>query len=404
MTDVALSAATWREIAQFWRRLGELSHISFERSLRRAAAGLQRLLDGCHVLVVIQRRVESESSMGGFHPLFSRDFGPDVDTRLELTRQWAAHEPRLVEDPVLLQTVAGAGTLRVVRHRADTSPEQWAQAPVRRLLEQLKLEDRMTGVVPVGENVEVSFCVDRPMGEPIFDDVDRDTLLAAIEGLEPLAAKFVRCHGLMPGQRSLDPSEHNLVALLLSQASEAEIAESFEAGRAELEQSAAEIYEKLNVESRLELMHLWIYGGDEPGNDGLDGDEPADLSAAHLELPPHPASQSPMGSGPLIARVREAIDRALIAGEFDIEAVANDLGVSVRALQRDLRQTQTSFRELVEDGRRNQALLLLSRPWLNFTEIAFQLGYSQVSSFNRAVKRWTDSTPSQLREELLDEG
>jgi AraC-like DNA-binding protein len=35
------------------------------------------------------------------------------------------------------------------------------------------------------------------------------------------------------------------------------------------------------------------------------------------------------------------------------------------------------------------------------TEIAFLLGYSEVSAFNRAFKRWTGKTPMVYRESLL---
>lgn len=396
MTDVALSTAKWREIAQFWRRLATGAHTSFEASLRCAADGLKSLMRGSHLLLVVQLRVEPDSAaMRGFQPVFSRDFGPDADARLQITREWATHEPRLADDPILRQSVAGQGTFRVVRHRADLSAEEWEDAPVRRLLAQLKLEDRANAIVPLGPDVEVSFCVDRPQGEPIFDDGDRQVFRRVIEGLRPLAAQFVRCHGYMPGQRPLDEREQQVMARLLSPATEAEIAQKLELDLARFEQVAEQVYAKLGVARRLELTHLWLHG---------DGAEPVGVAPRpQVELPSLPDARAPLESGPLIPRVRQAIARALSADEFGAEAVAGELGMSVRSLQRDLRNAGTSFRELAEDGRRNRAEVLLSRPWLNFTEIAMQLGYSQVSSFNRAVKRWTGATPSQLRRALLEQ-
>ncbi len=65
---------------------------------------------------------------------------------------------------------------------------------------------------------------------------------------------------------------------------------------------------------------------------------------------------------------------------------------------------QTNFSKLADEAREERAKLLLSRPWLNMAEVALQLGYNQVSSLNRAVKRWTNSTPVELRASLLADG
>ncbi|MGM0555598.1 MAG: helix-turn-helix transcriptional regulator [Myxococcota bacterium] len=346
---------------------------------------------GSHVMLVVQVRVEPSSvGLSGFQPVLSRDFGPDAEARLTITQKWAAHEPLLHEDPILRRVVEGQGGVRVVRHRADVDATQWKDAPVRRLLEQLKLEDRVNLVVPVHSDVEVSFCIDRPLGEPVFDDVDRDMLHHVGEGLVSFAANFVRFHGLMPGQRRLDDLERHLLADLLSPATEAEMAAATGVDERTVEQRAAGVYEKLNVRSRLELFHLWKSAG----ADRVSREQGEALPAA---------PDAPLESGPLLPRVRDAIDQALNDGDVNIEAVARDLGVSVRALQRELGAAGTSFSEIAEERRKNLAMVLLALPWMGFGEVAERLNYAQVSSFNRAVARWTDRTPSQLREELLDD-
>jgi AraC-like DNA-binding protein len=57
------------------------------------------------------------------------------------------------------------------------------------------------------------------------------------------------------------------------------------------------------------------------------------------------------------------------------------------------------YRELVSDTRRRFAIAYLKERRRTLTEIAFLLGYSEVSAFNRAFKRWTGSTPSEYRSE-----
>jgi AraC-like DNA-binding protein len=55
------------------------------------------------------------------------------------------------------------------------------------------------------------------------------------------------------------------------------------------------------------------------------------------------------------------------------------------------------FKALVDDTRRRFAANYLRDRKNTLTEIAFLLGYSELSAFNRAFKRWTGSTPSAYR-------
>ena len=55
------------------------------------------------------------------------------------------------------------------------------------------------------------------------------------------------------------------------------------------------------------------------------------------------------------------------------------------------------FKALVDDTRRRFSLNYLRDRKHTLTEIAYLLGYSEVSAFNRAFKRWTGSTPSDYR-------
>ena len=53
------------------------------------------------------------------------------------------------------------------------------------------------------------------------------------------------------------------------------------------------------------------------------------------------------------------------------------------------------------DTRRRFALSYLGNRSNTLTEIAFLLGYSEVSAFNRAFKRWTGSTPLAYRSQAV---
>ena len=76
----------------------------------------------------------------------------------------------------------------------------------------------------------------------------------------------------------------------------------------------------------------------------------------------------------------------------------------MRALERRLQKQGTSFGQIVEDARRHEATRLLSETDAAVYEVAFCLGYQDVSSFNRAFKRWFGTSPRAYRDGLLGQG
>jgi AraC-like DNA-binding protein len=83
----------------------------------------------------------------------------------------------------------------------------------------------------------------------------------------------------------------------------------------------------------------------------------------------------------------------LLDGEPALSTVAAKLHMSPRSLQRRLRDESTSFAKLLADLRHNLALRHLRNPRTTIGEVAFLLGFSEVSAFHRAFKRWTGRTP-----------
>jgi AraC-like DNA-binding protein len=81
------------------------------------------------------------------------------------------------------------------------------------------------------------------------------------------------------------------------------------------------------------------------------------------------------------------------------KAVAKVLHVSVRTLQRRLVEAGTSFRELADTVRSQVAQGYLSDPGVSSAEVAFLLGFSDPSSFNRAFRRWTGKSPGRWRKD-----
>jgi AraC-like DNA-binding protein len=88
-------------------------------------------------------------------------------------------------------------------------------------------------------------------------------------------------------------------------------------------------------------------------------------------------------------------------GHPNLTRVAKKMAMSPRTLQRQLKERGMDFKKLVADTRRRFALSYLGNRSHTLTEIAFLLGYSEVSAFNRAFKHWTGSTPLTYRDQAV---
>jgi AraC-like DNA-binding protein len=96
-------------------------------------------------------------------------------------------------------------------------------------------------------------------------------------------------------------------------------------------------------------------------------------------------------------RVRLLLAERLESGAPDRSFVAKSLGMSDRSLQRRLHDEGTSFRAVLDDWRRDLAREQLQTVGAPIAEVAYLTGFTEVSSFTRAVRRWFGCTPGQLR-------
>jgi AraC-like DNA-binding protein len=70
--------------------------------------------------------------------------------------------------------------------------------------------------------------------------------------------------------------------------------------------------------------------------------------------------------------------------------------MSVRTMRRALAAEGTSYRALLEQLRREAAARHLS-DGRSVAEVAFLLGFKEVSAFHHAFRAWTGTTPLQFR-------
>lgn len=96
-------------------------------------------------------------------------------------------------------------------------------------------------------------------------------------------------------------------------------------------------------------------------------------------------------------RVRAALHELLPAGESSINAIAGQLMLSPRTLQRQLQAEGTSYQAVLSDTREKLARRYLSDRSLPTSQVAYLLAYDDTNSFYRAFRRWTGLTPDAAR-------
>ncbi|HTN32599.1 MAG TPA: helix-turn-helix domain-containing protein [Marinobacter sp.] len=85
-----------------------------------------------------------------------------------------------------------------------------------------------------------------------------------------------------------------------------------------------------------------------------------------------------------------------------LESMAERFCVSSRTLKRRLAEKNTSYREITEAVLKDRAIQLLRYTKQSVSEIAYELGYADLSNFSRAFRKWTGKSASEFREDGPD--
>ena len=96
-------------------------------------------------------------------------------------------------------------------------------------------------------------------------------------------------------------------------------------------------------------------------------------------------------------RVITQIIEQLPSGNLSDTSIAEALYMNTRTLQRRLKEAGTSYTKLLSQVRNDLAMKYIREKNLTLTEISFLLGFSEMSSFSLAVKKWTGKSPSEAR-------
>ncbi len=99
----------------------------------------------------------------------------------------------------------------------------------------------------------------------------------------------------------------------------------------------------------------------------------------------------------LIRSVQKVLAARLTDGLVTVDSVARQLGMSTRKLQRELKLEGTTYQQLLDRTRKELAQRYVRDVSNDLTEVAFILGFADLSTFSRSFKRWTGQSPSRYR-------
>jgi AraC-like DNA-binding protein len=102
----------------------------------------------------------------------------------------------------------------------------------------------------------------------------------------------------------------------------------------------------------------------------------------------------------LTAQIRRMLQAAERVEELTLGVVAQQLSRSEDTVRRHLKVEGSHFSEIKESVRRDRAVYHLQCLGTPIHQIAYMLGFSEPSSFNRAFKRWTGQTPGDYRRQV----
>jgi len=104
-----------------------------------------------------------------------------------------------------------------------------------------------------------------------------------------------------------------------------------------------------------------------------------------------------MKRGSFRTAVENEILPLLPHGRASLEEIARRLGVSQRTLERRLSLEKLTFSAVLGGLKTDLSKRYLAENNLSISQVAWLLGYQEVSSFTRAFKRWSGKSPRQVR-------
>lgn len=249
--------ALWDELAT--RRTGSEADLRFALGRLAEMVGAQ---DAYWIGAVRLPTRSRRDPLKGFRPRAVR-YLSGCERRRE---NYEAQRKRLDKgsvDPSIVEGVTGAGRFRAYSKR-ELMGEGWFESDYHRaFMAPFGIQDVALVVTPLGADVESYWGFQRIHDErPYFEPGEVALLEYAVRPLAWFQRLVTLQHGLLLAERPLTARESELVAELLTDKTEKEIAAELGLTASTVHTYAVRVYRKFGVRGRMGLMALWFGRGE----------------------------------------------------------------------------------------------------------------------------------------------
>lgn len=246
-------------IARLWDELADFDAGRTADAQRHLMATLCQLLDAKNVAWVGAVR----AGPGAGDPLrgwrignvgYLHDAALNLEAVKELKKRWEKRET----DPLSLYSVRETGTFRAFSLRKAMTAEWFESAYYRLLYASRGIHDAIMVMFPLNEDAQSTFFFHGAQSRGAFGDVEIALAARALRGIKWFHRRLMLDHGLLVASGPLSPAERKVSQLLLTEASEKEIAQQLGLAVSTVHQYVTSIYRKFGVNGRAGLMSLWL--------------------------------------------------------------------------------------------------------------------------------------------------
>lgn len=232
----------------------------------------------CHLMAALCRMVNAKNAVWVGAVRLNADYGrdplkgwrvpvvrqlypmapqPDQEVYTSVQRQWERREV----DPSFLIPIKGVGRFRIHSYR-QTLPPEWFKSPFyKRTHGSIGIYDSAYIGFPLNRSAESHFGFHRMNTRKAFGAEEMNLLAYALRGVKWFHRRIMLSYGLLVASSPVCPSERKVLRLLLTAASEKEVACQLGLTPATTHQYITAIFRKFGVRGRVGLMILWMNRG-----------------------------------------------------------------------------------------------------------------------------------------------
>jgi len=170
-------------------------------------------------------------------------------------KQILRHWDRRDVDPSFLLPLQAVGTFRSYSFRRELTAD-WFESPFyRHYYEAVGTHDAVFVAFPLSEDLESHFGF---YSGRIFSNAEIEALEFCLRGIKWFHRRLLMNRGLLLASAPLTATERRVLQMLLTKASEKEIARTVDMAVSTVHQHVKTIFRKFGVSSRAGLMSLWL--------------------------------------------------------------------------------------------------------------------------------------------------